>query len=109
MTVRYSSSTPEGKDSDNTTKENSNKKIPMQGQFKNPIVGKLWAMRHDAKERLGLDDDGSTSTTQVTQAAAAALLEPKICENKTSKTPLESSTAISYPFSTDEFLLESYR
>lgn len=81
----------------------------MQGQFKNPIVAKLWAMRQDAKERLALADDGSTSTTQVTEAAAAALREPKVCQGKTSKTPFESATAISYPFSADEFLKESYR
>lgn len=98
--MRHWSSSPSDDDID----------IPMQGQFKNPIVAKLWAMRHDAKERLGLTDDASTSTTQVTKAAAAALREPKAvsAQGKSSKTPLESATSISYPFSTDEFLLETY-
>ena len=98
--MRYWSSSSSDKDSQS---------VPLQGQFKNPIVAKLWAMRHEAKERLGLTDDGSTSTTQVTEAAAAALRHPKVPTNKTAKTPSESATSISYPFSTDEFLLESYR
>ena len=92
-----------------SSKDNYETKIPMQGQFKNPIVAKLWAMRQDAKERLHMTDDGSTSTTQVTEAAAAARQESKISQGKTSKTPSESATSISYPFSTDEFLLESYK
>lgn len=91
-----------------TSKDDEKIEIPMQGQFKNPIVAKLWAMRHESKERLGLTDDLSTSTTQVTQAAAEALAEPKVPGNKESKTPSESATSISYPFSTDEFLLETY-
>lgn len=95
--------------SDNNHNHETATKIPIQGQFKNPIVAKLWAMRTHAKERLHLSDDGSTSTTQVTEAAVAALREPKVlCEGKRSKTPSDSATEISYPFSTDEFLLESY-
>ena len=93
-----------------TSKDDDKKEIeiPMQGQFKNPIVAKLWAMRQESKERLGLTDDLSTSTTQVTRAAAEALGEPKRPGNATSKTPSESATSISYPFRTDEFLLETY-
>ena len=111
-----SSTTPQNnkekaKNNDKTATDKSNDpKIPMQGQFKNPIVAKLWAMRHDAKERLGLTDDGTTSTTEITQAAQAVMNEPKEKHPFVlQKTPAESATAISYPFSTDEFLLESYR
>jgi acyl-coenzyme A thioesterase 9 len=69
-------------------KDASTAKIPIQGQFKNPIVAKLWAMRQEMKEkeRTGMEISPATS-----------------------KTPSQSATAISYPFSTDEFLLESYR
>jgi acyl-coenzyme A thioesterase 9 len=73
-------------------KDTSTAKISIQGQFKNPIVAKLWAMRQEMKEkeRMGMEQITITPAT-------------------TSKTPSQSATAISYPFSTDEFLHESYR
>ena len=64
-----------------------NNVIPIEAQFKNPIVATLWAARQEAKKRLG--DDNTT-------------------DGRT-KTPSESRTEISYPFSTDEILKEAYQ
>lgn len=55
--------------------------------LKNPIVHQLWTARHSAKE------------------AAAS----KNVDNEIPRTPAQSETSISYPFSTDEFLRETYR
>jgi hypothetical protein len=95
---------------------NSIKKVPIQAEFKNPIVATLWAARQEAKQRLGLSDDsrgGGTSTTDVTKAAAKMLQASKLGDeaspSNAGKTPRESMTEISYPFSTDEILKETYQ
>lgn len=86
--------------------------IPIEGQFKNPIVAKLWAARLEAKARLGLSDGksgGGSSTTDVTKAAAQVVQGGKDEEQASEgKAPSESTTEISYPFSTDEILKEGY-
>jgi acyl-coenzyme A thioesterase 9 len=90
-------------------------KVPLAGQFKNPIVQRLWAAREDAKSRLGYSGDRGegTSVTPVSRAAAAIIHEGHVEATPPnlpkSKAPRESMTEISYPLSTDEFLLESYR
>lgn len=92
-------------------------KIPLAGQFKNPIVQKLWAAREDAKSRLGYSGDrgDGTSVTPVSRAAAAIIHEghdaaaAAAAATPKGKSPSVSQTEISYPFSSDEFLLESYR
>jgi acyl-coenzyme A thioesterase 9 len=53
--------------------------------LKNPIVHKLWTARQEAKQQKSRDE----------------------CDLK--RTPSQSQTDISYPFSTDEFLKETYR
>lgn len=72
-----------------TTTTTKKDKVPIVGQFKNPIVAKLWAARQELKDRI--DPDTPTTPTL------------------TAKTPSESQTSISYPFSTDEFIAETYR
>lgn len=64
----------------------------MAGHFKNPIVGQLWAARQEAKERqLQKGQEGQEPPTD----------QPK--------TPSQSMTEISYPFSKDNYLLEAYQ
>jgi hypothetical protein len=105
--------------SKNTNRDNETggtvlpRKDSVQGKFKNPIVDKLWAARQEARAMMGLTVSTS-SVTDVTKAAAAELREGKVDErNKgdgaSGKTPAESMQSISYPFSTDDFLLETYR
>jgi hypothetical protein len=87
------------------------RKDSVQGKFKNPIVDKLWAARQEARTMMGLTVSTS-SVTDVTKAAAAELREGKVDEQKdgaSGKTPAASMQSISYPFSTDDFLLETYR
>ena len=66
--------------------------IPMAGQFKNPIVGKLWASRQEAKLRL---------EERLSSMEGDHEPEPK--------TPTQSKTEISYPFSSDPYLREAYQ
>ncbi len=83
----------------------------MQGKFKNPIVAKLWTARQEAKAIMGLTAS-SSHVTDVSKAAAAELREGKDNEGDivpSGKSPEESAQAISYPFSSDEFLQETYR
>jgi hypothetical protein len=85
--------------------------IPLQGKFKNPIVSKLWTARQEAKAIMSLTVS-SSNVTDVTRAAAADLQRGKNDEGDTipnGKTPEESMQSITYPFSSDEFLLETYR
>lgn len=88
------------------------KLIPIQAEFKNPIVATLWAARQEAKQRLGLSDSsigGGADTTDVTKAAAKMLQQNKVGEEHSKgKPPSASKTEISYPFSTDEILKEGY-
>ena len=85
--------------------------IPLQGKFKNPIVSKLWTARQEAKAIMGLTVS-SSNVTDVTSVAITDLREGKNDEGDSisnGKTPQESMQSISYPFSSDEFLLETYR
>lgn len=90
-------------DNDNDNYKNTTKIKPSPlavSLFKNPIVHQLWTARQEAKQRKGtagqaagsLDPDGNTTPS---------LPQPK--------SPADSRVAISYPFTTDELLLESYR
>lgn len=85
--------------------------IPLEAQFKNPIVAKLWAARQEAKQRLSLSDTGSTSSTDVSRAAAAVLEEgrPVVEDEMRGRQPSESATEIMYPFSNDLILREAYQ
>jgi hypothetical protein len=84
--------------------------IPLEAQFKNPIVAKLWAARQEAKQRLSLSDTGSTSSTDVSRAAAAVLQEGRTSSGEMrGRTPSESATEIMYPFSNDLILREAYQ
>lgn len=81
-------------------------KIPLVGRLKNPIVAKLWAAREEAIQRMSKtaeeqhttthDEKPTTTTTSSTSRIA-------------SKAPKDSATGIGYPFSTDPFLLETYK
>jgi len=89
--------------------------------LKNPIVQKLWIARNEAKQRTSLTDStqsgGNSQTTDMTKAAAAILKDAQqnqgagatTASKKEGKHPKESETDIDYPFSQDEFLLETYR
>ena len=85
--------------------------IPLEAQFKNPIVAKLWAARQEAKQRLTLSDTGSTNSTDVSRAAAAVVHEgrPVVGEEMRGRHPSESATEITYPFSNDLILREAYQ
>ena len=93
--------------------------VPVHANLKNPIVAQLWKARHEAKQRLSLTDQtqqgGGSQTTDLTKAAAAVLKEAKKESPKTAdssivgKPPSVSETSIEYPFSTDEYLSETYR
>lgn len=95
----------------------NDKASPNVAKLKNPIVEKLWAARHKAKSMLKRQtemDSPSSATTDVSKAAASCIddksneLKNISYEQQTSKTPSESETAIDYPFSSDEFLRETY-
>ena len=92
--------------------------VPVHANLKNPIVAALWKARHEAKQRLSLTDQtqqgGGSQTTDLTKAAAAVLKEakesPKTADGSiVGKPPSVSETSIEYPFSTDEYLSETYR
>lgn len=82
----------------------------MEAHFKNPIVAKLWAARQEAKRRLSLSDTGSTNSTDVSRAAAQLIHEGHtVVEKMRGRTPSESATEITYPFSDDLILREAYQ
>lgn len=111
----YSTTSVKLEDLNDNNKSTATKKVPIQAEFKNPIVATLWAARQEAKQRLGLSDDsrgGGTSTTDLTKAAAQMLQAAKpgdASPSNAGKAPRESMTEISYPFSTDEILKETYQ
>jgi acyl-coenzyme A thioesterase 9 len=76
--------------------------------FKNPIVHQLWTARQQAKTQMKKGSSSSsigadTGTTTTTTAAAAAGQSPR------SKSPAESFVEVSYRFSSDGLLRETYR
>lgn len=68
---------------------------PTVAKFKNPIVEQLWVARHKAK--------------LMSEQKQQQQNEAKIQNEEVSKFPSESETFIDYPFSSNEFLRESYR
>jgi acyl-coenzyme A thioesterase 9 len=73
--------------SNNNNKNNN--ALRFVSHLKNPIVHQLWTARGHAKEKARLGNNVVDLTT------------PRV--------PSQSTTQISYPFSTDEFLKETYR
>eukprot|EP00980_Cylindrotheca_fusiformis_P005047 scaffold1069_cov143-Cylindrotheca_fusiformis.AAC.5 len=61
-------------------------------RFKSPIVQQLWIARQEAKKNAAAGTDNNKSHNND---------EPRV--------PSQSTTSVSYPFSTNEFLKESYR
>ena len=61
---------------------------------KNPIVQQLWSARQKAKQRVGRGKDLSVNSTLATAPG---------------KPPSASKVSVSYPFSKDTMLLETYR
>ena len=70
---------------------------PTVAKFKNPIVEQLWVARHEAKLM------SETKEQQQQQQQDGTPQQP------VSKFPSDSETFIDYPFSSNEFLRESYR
>jgi hypothetical protein len=88
---------------------------PIQTFNKSPIVQKLWKTRDWAKRRvmgeltMG-DDEYSSVSLAATEILAENATEASGCSVATGgKTPQESHVGIEYPFSTDQYLLETYR
>lgn len=116
--TRYLTSGKSGSD-DNTTSDADAKTtdtpdVPVHANLKNPIVAQLWKARHEAKQRLSLTDatqsGGSSQTTDLTKAAAELIRQGKKATGSDGgKAPRESETSIEYPFSSDEYLRETYR
>eukprot|EP00804_Cyclotella_cryptica_P030027 CCRYP_016949-RB/>CCRYP_016949-RB protein AED:0.11 eAED:0.11 QI:231/0.6/0.66/1/1/1/6/51/448 len=86
--------------------------VPVQTFNKTPIVAKLWKTRDWAKRRvmgkLTLGDDEYSSVS----LAANEVLYDAASESAVAvagKHPRESQVGIEYPFSTDQYLLETYR
>ena len=96
------------------TEKEGKEPIPIQSHLKNPIVQKLWAARSEAKRRIALDisidskSSESASNDDVSDVKKGARTARAV-ESSRGKHPSESETSIDYPFSTDEFLLETYR
>ncbi|KAL7438375.1 hypothetical protein ACHAXM_006215 [Skeletonema potamos] len=87
---------------------------PVQTLNKSPIVQKLWKTRDEAKRRImGNLTMGDGEYSEVSLAAAALIAEGRQGEYqppaKLGKHPRESEVGIMYEFSTDQFLLETYR
>jgi acyl-coenzyme A thioesterase 9 len=71
--------------------------------FKNPIVNQLWTARVAAKERQTKKTTGAETTTTSATTSTTTTTIPA------GKTPSESHVEITYPFTTDQLLLETYR
>eukprot|EP01082_Thalassiosira_pseudonana_P003945 g3444.t1 g3444 contig12:2088597-2090034(-) len=99
-----------------TSKPNNNHvhQTPVQTLNKSPIVQALWKTRDEAKRRvMGNLTIGDPEYSAVSTAAAEILSEatssgPAQVDPR-GKHPKESEVGIAYPFSTDQFLLETYR
>lgn len=102
------------KDDDGGTNNNT---PPVQTLNKSPIVQKLWRTRDEAKRRvMGELTMGDSEYSEVSLAAAEVLsdanksdeYQPPAGPDK-GKHPRDSEVGIAYLFSTDQFLLETYR
>ena len=79
--------------------------------FKNPIVQRLWVERQTVKqqqEQQQQQQRGATTTTTTTTTTEEDLVKHGIQAKKTN-TPSSSRVQVSYPFSTDSLLYETYR
>jgi acyl-coenzyme A thioesterase 9 len=85
FSVRSFSSSDDSKNKTSKTKPTD--ELRFVSSLKNPIVHQLWTARNSAKE-------------------AAAF---KTVNKDLPRTPAQSETSVSYPFSSDEFLRETYR
>jgi acyl-coenzyme A thioesterase 9 len=94
---RFASTNQESAPSKPKGKSSSNPAIV--SLFKNPIVHQLWTARQEAKERSALARQANKDQTGNTGSAAISI----------GKAPSESRVEVSYPFSTDELLLEAYK
>jgi len=90
-TKNFSSSSSSDSNNNNDNNNNKDRNLAKELRFvsslKNPIVHQLWTARNSAKE------------------AAAT----KTVNKDLPRTPSQSMTSVSYPFSTNEFLKETYR
>jgi len=88
---------------------------PTVAKLKNPIVEKLWSARHQAKlmmENQRDMDSPFVASTSASKADAECIIQSSESEEgkrELSKSPSCSETSIDYPFSSDNFLRESYR
>jgi len=104
---------------DSNKKDSKNDKYntpPVQTLNKSPIVQKLWRTRDEAKRRvMGKLTMGDGEYSEVSLAAAEVLSDAKSdkyhppADPNKGKHPSESEVGIAYPFSQDQFLLETYR
>ena len=76
-------------DSNNNSTTNNSQRFA--SQFKNPIVHQLWTARGQAKAKAKAANGNGNGDRE----------KPRV--------PSQSMTEISYPFSTDEFLKETYK
>ena len=86
------------------SKDSLDTKIPLVGRFKNPIVAKLWAAREQALERMT-----TKTASELDQSETNSISKTEKPPTIGSKAPTDSATGIGYPFSTDPFLLETYK
>lgn len=113
-----------GTDSANNDGPTKNNDAPVQTLTQSPIVQKLWRTRDEAKRRIAGDDLnlalGDAGEYSEVSLAAAEVLRDAAGDKlgkayippagpDAGKTPSESEVGIAYPFSTDQFLLETYR
>ena len=92
---------------------------PVQIHNKSPIVQQLWQTRDDAKRRvMGKLTMGDAEYSDVSLAAAQIISDNAKTSNnnkeytppaKSGKHPRESAVGIAYLFSTDDYLLETYK
>lgn len=87
--TRYFSDKNTEEDENSETKKKQKNPLRFVSHLKNPIVHQLWTARGAAKE--------------------AAAKNQTVFDSESPRTPNQSKTQISYPFSTDEFLKETYR
>jgi acyl-coenzyme A thioesterase 9 len=95
----FASSSSSKKEDPEGEVQKKNKKALAVSLFKNPIVHQLWTARVAAKERQRKTSTGTSSTGKTTTGTSTS----------TASTPNDSRVEISYPFTTDQMLHESYR
>jgi len=103
----------------NNDQNKSNNTPPVQTLNKSPIVQTLWRTRDEAKKRVmneltmseGEQSELSLAAAEVLSKANSKREEPgyQPPDSKKGKHPRESEVGITYLFSQDQFLLETYR